>query len=216
VFGHVFGCTPWQHRESHPHLNDAFNTVTSGEQARAISALLRGYDFGGRTCVADIGGGHGHLVGGILKKYPAMRGVLFDLPHVVEGAGAAMAEAGVAGRCDIIGGSFLESAPPGADVHILKHVLHNWDDDDCVRILRNLRSTIAADGRLLILENVLPDDLDTALPVIMLDLHMLLVHGGRERSEREYAALLAAAGFRSLRLRRMRPGAPDILEAAAV
>jgi hypothetical protein len=217
VFENTFGCSPWEHRESNPTLNEAFNRVTSGEQVRTISALLRAYDFAGRRCIADVGGGHGNLVAGVLRKYAGLRGIVFDLPHVVTGAETALAEAGVADRCRIIGGSFLETAPAGADVHVLKHVLHNWDDDHCVQILRNLRSAIDSDGRLLILENVVPDDdVATALPVIMLDIHMLVVHGGRERTRAEYERLLRRAGFELSRLVPTRPGAPDLIEALPI
>jgi hypothetical protein len=214
VFEKIFGCSPWQHRESNPALNEAFNRVTSGEQVRTISAVLRSYDFAGRRCVADIGGGHGNLVAGVLRKYPGLRGIVFDLPHVVAGAEAALAGAGVADRCRVVGGSFLEAVPAGADVHILKHVLHNWDDEGCARILSNLRAAIEPDGRLLILEDVVPtDDYATALPVIMLDIHMLVVHGGRERTNDEYEGLLDRAGFKLSRTLTTRPNAPAIIEA---
>jgi hypothetical protein len=214
VFNEVFACSPWEHRAADASLNGALNRVTSGEQARALSALLHANDFTRRRCIADIGGGHGNLVAGVLRKYPALRGMIFDLPHVVTGAEAPLARARVADRCRIVGGSFLDSVPSGADVHVLKHVLHNWDDDHCVRILRNSRASIEADGRLLILENVVPaDDFATALPMIMLDLHMLVVHGGRERTRDEYETLLGRAGFKLSRHVTVRPGAPDLIEA---
>lgn len=214
VFETVFACSPWQHRKNNPALNEAFNHVTSAEQVRTISALIRGYDFSGRKCVADIGGGHGNLLGGVLAKYPTLQGIAFDLPHVVDGARPALLKAGVMDRCRIVGGSFLDAIPVGADVHVLKHVLHNWDDQHCIRILTNLRSAIADGGSLLILEDVIPaDNLASGLSVVMLDIHMLVVHGGRERTLAEYEKLLAAAGFGLARHIATRAGVPDILEA---
>jgi hypothetical protein len=217
IFENVFDCSPWKHREDHPALNEAFNQVTSAEQLRTTSALLRSYDFTGARQIVDVGGGHGNLVCGVLRKYREARGVVFDLPHVVEGADEALAKAGVGERCRVVGGSFLDSVPAGGDVHLLKHVLHNWDDADCGRILRNARSAIAADGRLLVLEDVLAtDDPAKAAPVVMLDIHMLVVHGGRERTIAEYASLLEASGFRLSRHIETRGAAPDIIEASPI
>jgi hypothetical protein len=217
VFESVFNCSAWKHREDRPALNAAFNEVTSSEQLRTVSTLLRSYAFDDRRCIADVGGGHGNLIAGVLKKYPALQGVVFDLPHVVEGARASLEAAGVADRCSIVPGSFLDSVPAGPDVHVLKHVLHNWDDANCLRILRHLRRAAASDGVLLILENVIPDsDLEAAAPLVMLDIHMLVVHGGRERTRAEYEGLLSTAGFRLSRLIATRRGVPDILEAMPV
>jgi predicted transcriptional regulator len=214
VFESVFACSPWKHREDHPALNDAFNRVTSAEQTRAIAALLRAVDLAECRCVMDVGGGHGNLLAGALTKHPGLGGILFDLPHVVAGAEASLRKIGVAERCRVIGGSFLERIPAGADVQILKHVLHNWDDERCGTILRNARAAIENDGKLLILENVVPaDDVGAALPIVMLDIHMLVVHGGRERTLAEYKALLESAGFRLGRYMATRAGAPDIIEA---
>lgn len=216
VFGDRFGCSPWAHRQTKPVLNAAFNRVASGEQVRAISALLRNCDFTGKRCVADIGGGHGNLLAGVLRKHLTLRGVLFDLPHVLAQGDGVLERAGVAERCTVVGGSFLDAVPEGADVHIMKHVLHNWNDDDCTRILRNIRKAIDHGGQLLILENVVQsDDLAAALPTIMLDIHMLVVHGGRERTRDEYEELLSSTGFRLSRHVPAQSGRPDILEAAA-
>lgn len=212
VFEAVFDCSAWKHREDRPALNKAFNEVTTAEQHQTIRTLLRTYDFAGARCVADVGGGHGNLVAGVLNRYPELEGIVFDLPHVVEGARAALTKAGLEGRCRIVGGSFLESAPAGADVHILKHVLHNWNDESCRRILRNVRAALNGNGRLLILENVISDE-EVAAPLAMLDMHMLVVHGGRERTKSAYATLLASAGFRMSRFMTTRQGAPDIIEA---
>lgn len=216
VFERVFNCSPWKHRQDSRALNDAFNEVTSAEQLRTSSMLLRAYDFGGHRCVVDVGGGHGNLVVGVLKKHPHMHGIVFDLPHVVSGAEARVAAAGVGDRCQVVGGSFLESVPCGADVQILKHVLHNWDDDNGVRILRNARKALDPGGRLLIVEDVVGSDIATAAPVVMLDIHMLVVHGGRERTLAEYDRMLSDSGFSRVRHMVTRPGVPDVIEAAPI
>ncbi|HEY4181386.1 MAG TPA: methyltransferase [Kofleriaceae bacterium] len=213
AFDKVFGMSAWEHRAQHPDLNASFNRVTTGEQLRAIEGVLRAYDFTGRGCIVDVGGGHGNLVAGILKKYPAARGIVFDQPHVVEGAPAALESAGVAARCEVVGGSFLESVPAGGDTYVLKHVLHNWSDADCVTILRHCQAAMPTDGRLLVLENVIPDDPTTARALVMLDLHMMAVLGGRERTRGEYAALLRDAGLQFSKLIPTREGAPDVIEA---
>jgi hypothetical protein len=216
AFDDAFGMSAWEHRSRHPELNDAFNVVTSGVQLRTISALLRAYDFAGASCVVDVGGGFGHLMAGVLSKHPRLSGILFDQPHVV--AGAAF-EPGVGQRARVVGGSFLDSVPSGGvgAVYLLKHVLHNWSDDDCVRILVNCRSAMGATGVLLVIENVLPanavaDDLE----LVMLDMHMMAVNGGRERTEREYERLAADAGLRLRRIIPTRDGAPDVIEMASV
>jgi hypothetical protein len=213
AFDHVFGTSAWRHREANPTLNEAFNRVTSGEQLRAIAGILRAYDFSPYTQVVDVGGGHGHLVAGIVQKHANLRGIVFDQPHVASAAGAALARANVAGRCEVVTGSFFDGVPPGGDCYVMKHVLHNWEDPDCVKILTRCREAMKPGAKLLVLENVLPDDPKAAEPLVMLDLHMLAVLGGRERTSAQYAALLAAAGLRHTRTIATREGAPDIVEA---
>lgn len=217
AFEHVFGMTAWQHREAHPELNASFNLVTTGEQRRAIAAVRRGYDFSASRRIVDVGGGRGLLLAGILSAQPAARGVVFDQPHVVAEAGAALAEAGVAERCEVVGGSFFETVPPGGDLYLLKHVLHNWDDAGAIAILQRCRAAMSEGAKLLVLENILPDAIDEAsAPLVMLDLHMLAVLGGRERTRAEYEQLLAAAGLRCTRVIPTGDGAPAIIEAEAV
>jgi hypothetical protein len=213
AFESVFGTTAWEHRAAHPELDAAFNQVTSGEQRRALAAVLRAYDFSAARRIVDVGGGHGNLVAGILTKHPQASGIVFDQPHVVAGAGPGLASAGVATRCEVIGGSFLETVPPGGDLYLLKHVLHNWRDAECVTILERCRAAMQPGAKLLVLENIVPDDPRAAPPLVMLDLHMMAVLGGRERTRAEYERLLAAAGLRCARVIVTREAAPDIIEA---
>ncbi len=212
AFERVFGMRAWQHREAHPELDHCFNRVTSGVQLRTIAALLDAYDFSKTTCLVDVGGGHGNLLAGILKRHRAARGILFDQPHVVANATATLDAAGVLLRCTVVGGSFLEAVPPGGDVLLLKHCLHNWSDADCVRILASCREAMAAGAELLVVEDVIPDDdLRAAGQVIMLDIHMLVVHGGVERTRAEYERLFRGAGLRLDRELATRPGVPNVL-----
>jgi hypothetical protein len=213
-FPAIFGETVWQHRQKNPALDDSFQRLTRGQQARAVSGLTRAYDFSAYSTVMDVGGGHGQLLAGLLQAYPTMNGVLFDLPHVIAGAEPLLEKAGVLKRCRLVSGSFLETPPETAKLYLLKHVLHNWNDAQCRTILQHLAGAMEQGGKLLVLENLLPeDDGEVDLPLAMLDLHMLAVLGGQERKASEYASLLAAAGLRLQRHLTTRVGAPDILEA---
>jgi hypothetical protein len=153
-----------------------------------------GYDFSGIGVLADIGGGQGELLAGILAANPTMRGILLDQPHVVAGAGPVLERAGVAGRCEVVGGSFFEAVPRGADAYLLKSVIHDWDDPPAVEILRRCRAAIAQTGKLLLVEYLIrpgnePD------PLKFRDLMMLVMVGGRERTAEDFQRLYAEAGF---------------------
>jgi hypothetical protein len=135
----------------------------------------------------------------VLARAPQARGILFDLPSVVDGAGALLDQAGVADRCTLEGGSFFEAVPDGADAYLLKAVIHDWDDEKSLTILRNVRTAIAADGKLLLMELVLPEGAPPH-PGMLVDLEMLVHAGGRERTASEYRDLLYRAGFRLSRV----------------
>lgn len=210
AFEEVFHAKAWEHRQRHPHLDRAFNAVTAGDQRRTLGALLSSYDLSASRTIVDVGGGHGGLLAGILSRLPSANGIVFDQPHVVAGADAVLEAARVKERCTTVGGSFFESVPSGADTYIMKHVLHNWDDADATQILSRCASAMSPESKLLVLEHVIDDDEDAA--TAMLDIHMLAVLGGRERTEAEYRSLFAAAGLRLLRVVPTRPGVVDILE----
>jgi hypothetical protein len=142
----------------------------------------------------DLGGGHGKIISEILKKNPGMRGVLFDLPHAFEGGEKAVAQAGLAGRCEVTSGDFLVSVPAGADAYVFSRVIHDWDDEKSVAILKVARRAVAPDGKLILLETLVRPDGESVYPVLS-DLNMLLMTGGCERTEEEYRALYCAAGF---------------------
>jgi O-methyltransferase/methyltransferase family protein len=176
-------------------LAAAFNNAMTAGSEFAIYAVLAAYDFSGFRTIIDVGGGHGRLLSTILAKAAAARGVLYDLPAVVDGAGPELSKAGVAGRCEVVGGSFFDSVPEGGDAYLMKAILHDWNDDDALTILANIRSAIPPDGTLLLLESVLPERSSSDLG-LLIDLEMLVAVGGRERTRVEWEKLLGRAGFR--------------------
>ncbi|WP_409426412.1 methyltransferase [Mycobacterium sp. SMC-11] len=208
----VRGMSFFEYTETDPELAQVFNDAMTGASAIAIESAVPAYDFSASKLIVDVGGGHGALLAAVLRQAPDARGVLFDLPQVVAGAGPATAE--VASRCDIQGGSFFESVPAGGDTYLLKTVIHDWDDEQSLAILRNVRAAISPDGKVLLFEMVLPEGAPAHLGLV-LDLEMLVAGGGQERTRREYGELLSQAGFE---LQRMIPTTSPlaIIEARAV
>jgi hypothetical protein len=156
--------------------------------------VLDVFDFTAVRRVVDVGAAHGTLLCSILERYTDTAGVLFDLPHVVADARAHVERAGLLGRCELVGGDFLDQVPAGGDVYMLSTILHDWDDERCLRILRNCRAAMGQEGRLLVTELVIGDG-EGPFFGKWLDLHMLVMHGGRDRTAAEYGRLLEAAGF---------------------
>jgi hypothetical protein len=195
-----------------------FNAGMTALSATTAAAVVAAYDFPGAGLVVDVGGGRGRLIADILRARPRLRGVLLDLPGVVEGAPGLLAEAGVADRCEVVGGDMFAGVPAGGDLYVLSRVVDSFDDARAVAVLANCRRAMDARGRLLLVEPVLPDRIGTAAPPdvqedMLMDLTMLVRTGGRERTEAEYRAFLAAAG---LRLERIVPTAASVslIEAA--
>ena len=161
-----------------------------------IPAVLAAYDFPGTSILADVGGGRGTFLASVLAAHPAMRGILLDQPHVVAGAGSVLAAAGVTERCQVVGGSFLDEVPAGADTYTLCNALCDWDDEVGATILQNVRRALAGKGKILVIDRILPPaDHPSYSLVAFLDLWFLALEGGRIRTQDEYARLLAEAGF---------------------
>ena len=161
----------------------------SGDVVEPIAAA---YEFGTLGLVVDVGGGHGSLLSAILTRHPGVRGILFDLP-----AGIAAAERGLGGslpRCKLVAGDFFDAVPEGANAYLMKKVLHDWSDDDAVRILANCRRAMAPGGRVLVAETLIPPG-NAPDPIKVMDVNMLVVTGGRERTADEFAALFSRAGL---------------------
>jgi len=161
-------------------------------------AIAGAYDYSGFEHIVDVAGGHGMLLAEILKRTPKLRGTLFEMPYVIEQAKKAPMLAPFAGRCDFVGGSFLESVP-SADAYIMKHIIHDWDFENSVKILSNCRKAIRPGGKLLIAEQAVTPRNEPGLAKLM-DLEMLVLPGGLERTEQEWSELFAASGFRLERI----------------
>ena len=168
----------------------AMNSFHGGE----TEAVLDAYSYEGIDLLADIGCGAGTVMMATLKRYPALRGMLFDQSHVLERTADNVRGAGFEGRCEMHAGSFFEAIPAGADAYSMRHILHDWPDDLCVRILVNIRKAIPADGRLLIIEAVVPEGNEPSMSKLF-DMFMMILPDGRERTEAEYRNLLSAGGF---------------------
>ena len=185
--------------EANPEAGAIFNRAMTGLSRAAVPAIAPAYDFSGAGTLVDIAGGHGYLLAGILKANPRLKGILFDLPYVIENAGALLKAEGVADRVVCKSGDFFKAVPSGGDVYMMKHIIHDWDDARCVTLLRNVGAAMHPDGRVLIIEMVVPEG-NAPGPAKSLDMMMLLMEGGKERTPAEYEALYAAAGLRLTRI----------------
>jgi hypothetical protein len=173
-----------------------FNDAMTSMSAAVMPAILNAYDFGDIGLLVDVAGGHGHVLGSILREYPAMHGVLFDLDHVIAGAHGHLRRIGVTDRCQTVSGNFFTAVPAGGDAYVMKHILHDWDDDQALAILANIRNALGRrpDGRVLLFEMVIPDGSEADLGKLV-DLEMMVMPGGRERTADEFDTLFARAGF---------------------
>lgn len=198
-FPTVHGALMWEYFAGRPDLGEAFNNWMTRQSREHNSALVAAYDFSPFRVVADIGGGQGSTLAAVMSAYPALRGVLVDLPQVVAQA-AVLAEAGVADRCQVIGGDMLRAVPTGADAYLIKRVLMDWGDVDSIAILRNCADAMAPGGRVLVVEMLMPGGNEPS-PAKAFDILMLLNQpGGRIRTEAEFRTLFAAAGLRLSRV----------------
>lgn len=197
----TFGMQPFEYFEKNPAASEEFNNAMTSFSATVGRAAIAAYDFAGIGVLVDVAGGHGELLMSILRAHPAMRGILFDLDHVIAGARPRVAAAGLQDRCEAQSGDFFKSLPAGGDAYLMKHIIHDWDDERALVILRNTAAALKGrpGGRLILIEAVLqPANVPDYGKV--LDIEMLLLPGGRERTEEEFAALLARAGFELTRI----------------
>jgi SAM-dependent methyltransferase len=189
----LHGRSRWEELASDPEQSEVFNRAMRG-RAAALVDTAGALDWDDTRTLVDVGGGIGGVLLPLLQQHEHLHGTLFDLPHVADDARRAVDAAGLGARCTVEGGSFFEEVPRGADVYLLSNVLHDWNDDDAAKILRNCRVAVRDDSRILVLESLVPPGNDRH-PVKVLDLQMLVALGGRERTETEFAALLATTGF---------------------
>ncbi|MFG1792400.1 methyltransferase [Nocardia sp. NPDC049149] len=206
----LHGMSFFEQMQSDRELAMLFDNAMTSIGTLSLAPLVATYDFGRFDTVVDVGAGEGTVLIEILRRAPQSSGILFDLPEVADAAANKVADAGLAERCAIERGSFFDSVPPGGDAYILKHILHDWPEQDAGRILANVRAAMKPDARLLIIELVLPEH-HRPHPGKLIDLEMLVNTGGRERTAAEYRTFLARFGFT---LKRVIPTAsPDnILE----
>ena len=192
----AFGVEYFDLMQQRPETGATFDAAMAAASRFTAPFVCAGYDFGASTKVCDVGGGTGTLLASILTAFPALHGVVFDLPDVVAGADAELAGRGVADRCEVVGGDFFADVPRGSDLYLLQSILHDWDDESAVRILTRVREAMTPGARILVLEGIVPTT-NVAHPSKYADLLMLVLTGkGRERTEPEYAALAARAGLR--------------------
>ncbi len=195
AFDKTFGMPIWEFYAQNPENGRTFDDAMTSMTLATEEAILANYDASGISKLVDIAGGHGSLLAALLKANPGMKGVLFDLPDVTDGAKKRMEAKGLSDRCEVVAGNFFEAVPEGADAYMLKWIIHDWNDERSIAILKNIRRAIAEGGRLLLVEAVLPTGSEPHFGKFI-DLNMLVMTGGRERTEEEYRALLEKAGFR--------------------
>lgn len=192
AWAQMHGDDVFEYFERNPEAGAIFNRAMSSFSGLATNAVIEAYDFTGVETLIDIAGGHGRLLTGVLEAYPSMRGVLFDLPHVLEGASRVS-------RCEYVTGDFFVSVPSGGDAYIMKHIIHDWDDERALKILRNIRNAMKPNGRVLLVEAVIADGNNQDFGKL-LDLEMLVSPGGKERTAAEYEELFTRAGLRLTRI----------------
>ncbi|MGV9881173.1 methyltransferase [Streptomyces sp. NPDC003006] len=195
AFEHVHGTDLFSYLTARPELDQIFNNAMGEIVSHLQGVAVEAYDLSGIRQIVDIGGGHGYLVARILERYPEMRGVVFDLPPVVSGATEVLTEAGVIDRAETAGGDYLTSVPAGADAYVISHVIHQLSDAEAITVLKNIRAVMDPSGRIVILDPVIPQG-DVPHPGKFLDIVMMALTPGRERTEAEFVSLFKAAGLR--------------------
>jgi O-methyltransferase/methyltransferase family protein len=194
AFDNMFKQSAWEYYAQNPEDARNFNEAMKGLTELVNMAVLGAYDFSGADKLVDVAGGTGGLISAILAAHPRMRGVLFDLPHVIAEAGPLLDAEGVRDRCETSAGDFFRSVPEGGDAYVMKWIIHDWDDEKSTAILKNIHRAMDEKAKLLLLEMVVLEGNQPDLSKF-LDLNMMVMTGGRERTEAEFNKLLAASGF---------------------
>ncbi|WP_394841513.1 hypothetical protein LZC95_31115 [Pendulispora brunnea] len=203
-FERKHGMSFFEYLEKNPKSLQVHADAMNAMARRQARALLTVYDVTPFRTIVDVGGGQGAILREILHANPAARGILYDLPNAIKAATPKMQEARLSDRCECIAGSFLEAVPSGGDLYLLSSIVHDWDDEHALQILKNCRSVLSANAKLILLERIVPRDVDArSNSTLFLDLTMLVsMRGGRERTEDEFRALLERS---KLRLNRTMP-----------
>jgi hypothetical protein len=206
AFDKVYGEPIFDWLSKHAEQAAIFDAAMVSVHGRETSAMVEAYDFSEIGTLADVGGGNGSVLRGVLAKNLNVRGMLCDLPGVLERAQPLIAAEGLAGRLQTFPTNFFDAVPPGADVYMMRHIIHDWTDEQSLIILRNIRKVIRDDGRLLVIESIIPPGNEPSFGKL-LDLNMMVIPGGKERTEVEYRDLFAKAGFK---LERIVPTAAEV------
>jgi hypothetical protein len=194
----VLGCEIFEWFATHPEEGGSFMSAMADLAGLVAGEVARVVDFSSVSSVVDVGGSVGQLLTTILAQHRHLTGILFDLPPVIEKAKPVLARSPAMGRAEAVAGDFFKAIPAG-DVFLLKQILHDWNDDQCRKILQNCARAMPSTGRLLLVEMVIPDDRSPS-PAAMMDMNMLALLPGKERSAAEYEALLKSAGLKTARL----------------
>ena len=195
----VFGAPAFEYYGQHVDEGEQFGRAMQNVSNFAAAAVLEAYDFSNVRTIMDVGGGNGSMALAILGKHPNMKGKVVDLPYIEAQAKKCLEEAGASGRCGFEATDFFQSVPKGADLHVLKFILHDWTDEECVRILSRCRESLAPGGKVLIVEMLVPEEIRPDF-VMLMDLNMLVMTGGRERTAKEFEKVLSDAGFQMTRV----------------
>jgi hypothetical protein len=197
TFDRIYGepLFQWISRAENQQEASLFNDAMTGISNMCVPAFLKAYDFGAFHKMVDVGGGHGAVLRTVLKEYPALHGVVAEMPSVVSETRLAIDSDGLSGRCEAVECDFFQSVPAGGDAYFMKHIIHDWEDSAATRLLRNIRQVIPSSGKLILAECVL-DDGTAPHPGKLLDIEMMVFVGGKERTEEEFRTLLASGGFR--------------------
>jgi hypothetical protein len=194
AFEHVYNQTYWEYLADHPAVAEAYHDGIHRLMGLMHKSLVAAYDFAGARTVVDVGGGLGLLLSAILAANPTVQGVLFETPVALPGAGEFIRAQELSDRCELVAGDFFQTVPEGGDIYLLKSILHSWDDEESIAILRNCRRAMHPDGTILLIERILPEGSGPFFPIVD-DILMMVTCGGAERTETEYQALYEAAGF---------------------
>lgn len=199
AWGHIHGAEVFDYFAENLRQAEIFNNAMTDMSVVTAPVVVEAYDFSGIKTLTDIAGGHGYLLAQVLKANPNMKGILFDVPPVIAGAQELLEEEGVAERVEKVSGDFFSSVPEKTDAYMMKHIIHDWDDERAIKILQNIQQAMNPDGKVLIVEVVVPEGNEPHYSKV-LDLEMLVSPGGVERTAAEYRELLAAAGLRLTRI----------------
>lgn len=200
-FEHAHGTFIFDYLRAHPEQDRTFSASMASISGPQNDAVAKAYDFNRLGTLVDVGGAHGHLLATVLRRHKRVRGVLYDQPQVVEAAGASgfITDRKVAARITTAGGNFFQTVPAGADAYMMKYIIHDWNDDQCETILRHCREAMAPDGRVLVIEHVITAGNKPDFGKMM-DINMLALTGGQERTREQFKALFARAGLRLTRV----------------